>query len=173
MDIDAFVPVGRVVRLHGLKGDIVVRPAGDVPFPYSEGLGVWFLPPPLEGARSGPVRDVRDIATGQVLHVTGVDSAAAARLLVGKTVSVRAATVPDDWGAEEIDLTGLLVVDEDRGELGFIEDVIVTGANDVWVVRGERYGAVLVPAIDDVVLAFDEDSDIVRVRLLPGLIEDE
>ena len=31
MDTDAFVPVGRVVRLHGLKGDIVVRPAGDDP----------------------------------------------------------------------------------------------------------------------------------------------
>ena len=34
----------------------------------------------------------------------------------------------------------------------------MTGANDVWVVRGERFGEVLVPDIEDVVLEVDEDG---------------
>ena len=31
-------------------------------------------------------------------------------------------------------------------------EVLPTGANDVYVVKGERYGEVLIPAIKDVVL---------------------
>jgi 16S rRNA processing protein RimM len=170
MDTDAFVPVGRVVRLHGLKGDIVVRSAGDVHFPLSEGLHLWFVPPPLGGARAGAVAQVRQTPKGQIVHVTGFETADASRVLVGKTISVRSADAPQGWDDEEPDLVGVLVVDEERGALGSIEEVIVTGANDVWVVRGERYGEVLVPVIDDVVLDFDEESDTVTVRLLPGLI---
>jgi 16S rRNA processing protein RimM len=53
-----------------------------------------------------------------------------------------------------------------------VTDVIVTGANDVWVVEG-RFGQVLVPDIDDVVGEIDEEAGTVSVTLLPGLIEDE
>ena len=137
MDIDAFVPVGRVVRLHGLKGDIVVRPAGDVPFPFSAGLRVWFVPPPMDGPRAGAVTSVRDTPKGQLLHVAGFEGPEAARAVVGKSVSVRSADAPKGWDDAEPDLIGVRVVDEERGELGAIEEVIVTGANDVWVVRGE------------------------------------
>ncbi len=74
---------------------------------------------------------------------------------------------------DEPDPVGLAVIDEERGDLGCVEDVIVTGANDVWVIRGERYGEVLVPVIDDVVLGVDEEMRTARVRLLPGLLEEE
>jgi 16S rRNA processing protein RimM len=173
MDTDAFVPVGRVVRLHGLKGDIVVRPAGDVPFPLSAGLRLWFVPPPMTGPRAGAVASVRATPKGQIVHVTGFEDADGARALVGRSVSVRSADAPEGWDDEEPDLVGVLVVDEERGALGAIEEVILTGANDVWVVRGERYGEVLVPVIDEVVVDFDEETDTVTVRLLPGLIEGE
>ena len=173
METDAYVPVGRVVRLHGLKGDIVVRPAGDVPFPMSEGLRLWFVPPPLEGPRAGTVAQVRPTAKGQIVHLTGFETAEAARVLVGKTASARSADVPEGWDDEEPDLVGVAVIDDERGELGTIAEIIVTGANDVWIVRGGRFGEVLVPVIDEVVGEYDESAVTVRVRLLPGLIEGE
>jgi 16S rRNA processing protein RimM len=173
VDTGAFVPVGRVARLHGLKGEIVVRPAGEVPFPFSEGMGVWFLPPPLDAARSGIVALVRETSAGHVIHVAGVDTADAARGLVGRTVSVRRADVPQDWEEAEPSVIGFEVFDERRGDLGVIEDVIVTGANDVWVVHGEHFGEILVPVIDEVLLDLDETRGTARVRLLPGLIEGE
>jgi 16S rRNA processing protein RimM len=51
-----------------------------------------------------------------------------------------------------------------------VAEVIVTGANDVWVVRGGRWGEVLVPIIDEVVHDIDESSGTASVRLLPGLL---
>ena len=134
-----------------------MRPADDVPFPFSEGMGVWFVPPPLEGPRLGSIQQIRVTPKGQVVHISGFDSAQTARDLVGKTVSVRSADAPEGWDDEEPTLVGMLVVDEARGELGTIEEVIVTGANDVWVVVGDHYGEVLVPVIDDVVISFDEE----------------
>ena len=62
--------------------------------------------------------------------------------------------------------------DEERGELGVIDEIIVTGANDVWVVRGGPLGEVLIPVIDDCVLEVDTETRTARVRLLPGLIEE-
>ena len=59
------------------------------------------------------------------------------------------------------------VVDEARGVLGEIVEVIVTGANDVWVVDGP-FGEVLLPVIDDVVLDVDEEARTAQVRLLAG-----
>jgi 16S rRNA processing protein RimM len=64
------------------------------------------------------------------------------------------------------------VNDAAHGDLGMIEDLIVTGANDVWVVSGP-YGEVLIPVIDDVVLAVDHDAGSISVRLLPGLLPEE
>jgi 16S rRNA processing protein RimM len=52
-------------------------------------------------------------------------------------------------------------------------DVIETGANDVWVVQGTRFGEVLLPVTDEVVLDVDDASGTAHVRLLPGLIDGE
>ena len=172
MGFQAFVPVGRVARLHGLDGDLVVLPADEVPFFLERGTRVWFVPPSLSGVREGVVTDVRETQRGFVVHVAGVDDSRTASPLVGKSVSVRASDVPEVEPSTEVSPVGLTVVDVERGALGTVGEVIETGANDVWVVDEGPYGQVLVPVIDDVVLEVDEVSRTATVRLLPGLIEE-
>ncbi len=69
------------------------------------------------------------------------------------------------------ELLGLDVVTADGRELGKVVDVMQTGANDVYVVRGSG-GEVLVPAIASVV----GEIDVLRRRLtitpLPGLLDE-
>jgi 16S rRNA processing protein RimM len=52
--------------------------------------------------------------------------------------------------------------------LGEVTDIIETGANDVYVVRGSR-GEILLPAIKDVVKRIDPAAGRMLVQLLPGL----
>ena len=67
---------------------------------------------------------------------------------------------------------GLTVTDVMRGPLGEIVEVIVTGANDVWVLEGPL-GEVLLPVIDDVVVSIDWEARTVTVSALDGLLPEE
>lgn len=171
--MDAFVPLGRVARTHGLKGEVAVAPATDLPFLLPEGLRVWFVPP-RPGVGAGAVEWVRPGPKGPIVKVSGIDDIDTAGKAVGATMVARAEDDPFERTEEEPDPVGLTVIDEARGELGAVTDVIFTGANDVWVVTGGPFGEVLVPVISDVVTDVDEEARVAHVRLLPGLIpEDE
>jgi 16S rRNA processing protein RimM len=47
-----------------------------------------------------------------------------------------------------------------------------TGANDVYVVTDEAGKEILLPAIAEVILDVDLDTKIIKVHLLPGLLEE-
>ncbi len=166
------VPLGRVVKTHGLKGEVSVAPATDLPFVLPQGLTVWFVPPPAR-IRTARVESVRQGPKGPLVKLEGIDDIDTASGLCGTQMLADADALPEEWFADDLDdLVGWTVEDEARGALGEIVDVIVTGANDVWVVEGP-HGEVLIPVIDDVVVAFDEDAETVRVTLLEGLLPEE
>ena len=66
-------------------------------------------------------------------------------------------------------LIGLAVISTGGEELGSVSDVLSTGANDVYVVRGDR-GELLLPATDEVVREIDLESGRMLVEPLPGLL---
>lgn len=69
-------------------------------------------------------------------------------------------------------IIGLTVETADGRQLGRVEDVLRTGANDVYVVRGDL-GEVLVPAIAPVVKRIDPDAGRLVVELIPGMLPRE
>jgi len=171
MEDTGFIEIGRVIRTHGLRGEVSVAPATDLPFVLAEGLTVWFVPPPLR-VRSAQVVSVRPGPKGPLIGFSGVEDIDTASTLRGTRLLARAEDVPDEPLDEEFDPVGLALDDVVHGPLGEIVELIVTGANDVWVVHGP-YGEILVPDIEDVVLDFDEEARTVKVRLLPGLLPEE
>ncbi len=174
MSASPYVPLGRVVKTHGLKGEVSVAVAADLPFDLPAELEVWFVPPPAT-VRSGRIQSVRPGPKGPLVKIAGVDTVDGAYALCGAQMLARRADIPAEWldNAEEpFDACGMMVRDEDRGLLGEIVETIETGANDVWVVHGP-FGEVLLPVIDDVVLRIDEEAGEILVRLLPGLMPDE
>jgi len=149
-----------------------VAPAAEASFALLTGTQVWFVPP-VASARSSRILSVRPGPKGPLATLEGFGSIDAARHLVGSRILARVEDVPEEWFDEdELDVVGMQVTDVVHGELGEIVEVIVTGANDVFVVEGPR-GEVLVPVIEDVVLEIDEDAETVTVRLLPGLLPGE
>lgn len=169
MEPDAFAPLGRVAKTHGLNGEVSVIMAVDLPVDRIEGLEVWFVPPPAV-VRSGRVTGVRPGPKGPLLAIDSVRDLSTAETLRGCTVLARVQDLPEP--EDVLDVVGMAVTDSERGLIGEIVDVIVTGANDVWVVEGP-YGEVLVPVIDQVVDEIDAEAGTVAVSLLPGLIEGE
>ena len=67
------------------------------------------------------------------------------------------------------DLIGCDVFLEDDSKLGVIKDVLITGANDVYVVKKDAGGEVLIPVIDDCVLVINPEENRIVVHLLPEI----
>lgn len=69
------------------------------------------------------------------------------------------------------DLLGLTIVDDSGVTIGRLENVISTGANDVYEVLTEDGGRILLPAIKECILDVDMDEGIILVHLMKGLTD--
>ena len=67
------------------------------------------------------------------------------------------------------DMIGMRVVSTDGEELGTLEDVLQTGANDVYVVEKEGNSQLLLPAIKECIREVDMEQGTITVYLMPGL----
>jgi 16S rRNA processing protein RimM len=107
-----------------------------------------------------------------LLKLENIDDRDAAAILRGAEVEVptqEAVNLPRGqfyWHQ----VIGLRVEDATSHEpLGEVTDIIETGANDVYIVRGPR-GEILVPATKEVVKHIDPDAGRMLIQPLPGML---
>lgn len=163
--------LGRIVKAHSTNGEVAVESTGDLAFVSQNAADVWIVPPLEAGAVPRRIESVRRGPKHSLVRISGMDTAAEAHEAVGRWLLVGGDEVVSVDEPDEF--LGLRVRDRERGELGVVTDVIVTGANDVLVIEGERYGQVLIPVIDDVIVGVDLTAGTVDVTLLDGLIDEE
>ena len=160
-----YVAVGRIVGLWGLRGDLKVESLTDFPQRFAAGGSVWL---------AGVVHVIEKCRWQRgraILKLVGVDSVTAAEALRHCLLEV-----PEDdlrpLGEGEyyhFQILGLEVRTTAGEVLGRVEQIISTGSNDVFVVRGSR-GEVLIPAVDDVVKSVDTTAGRIEVEVVEGLL---
>ena len=148
--------VGRINGLYGVRGWVKVfshtAPRERI-VDYSPWLvrrtGGWS---PMKVA-SGRVQ-----GKGVVVRLEGVEDRDAAAALVGAEIALRRDQLPrlPDGEYYWADLIGLHVVTVEGVELGRVDHLLETGANDVLVVMGERER--LVPYTESAVVSVDLDA---------------
>jgi 16S rRNA processing protein RimM len=149
LDPKTAVTVGRVVSAHGIQGELKVESLTDFPERFRAGSLLW-----LEGAPRRIERS-RQQSKLMVLKLDAIDSRAEAEAMRGKQLMVPQAQAIEQESVYYLhDIIGLQVMEESGDALGEVVDVLATGSNDVYVVRGGR-GEVLLPALDDVVKEVD------------------
>lgn len=167
------VEVGRVVGVHGVKGEIKVLLYGTLPEFRWDSV---FLDGGDKGraGRSFRVLNVRAHKNILIFALDGCRDRDLAGTLVGMDVHVRRDELPEPAPDEYYhhDLIGMGVDSDDGRELGRITGIISTGGNDVFEVEGP-YGEVLVPVIEKTIVTVDLTNKKVVVRLLEGLLPEE
>ncbi len=163
-----FLAIGRLRRPHGVKGEIIMEVLTDFPERLKPGINVHLGP----DYRLGRIVAVRPHGKGLLVRLEGIATREAAGELRNQFVSIPADQAPPLPEGEYYhhELLGLRVVTEEGRELGTLSQILVTGANDVYLVSTEEGGEVLLPAIESVILDVDLKSGEMRVHLLPGLI---
>ena len=69
------------------------------------------------------------------------------------------------------DVIGMDIVTEEGEQLGRLEDVMQTGANDVFVIKLTNDKELLMPVIKECVLNIDYDAAKITVRLMKGMLD--
>jgi 16S rRNA processing protein RimM len=170
-----YLLVGRVLRPHGVRGELRVEIITDHPERLARHSDFYLARPDApQEVRRYSVEGLRFHKEVLLLRLDGCDDRNGADELRGMLVQIPIEeAVPLEEGEYYLfQLIGVRVETESGEWLGQVVEVIETGANDVYVVRGPR-GEVLLPAVDEVVLELDLESKRMVVRLLPGLLAED
>jgi len=166
--------VGRIVRPHGLRGEVVVEVRTDDPETrFQPGVEYRTRGGQLKGA---PLKSVT-VRWHQGRPMIGFEGHAdrnASELLRGVVLSVE--IEEEELVAEEDEvhdtlLIGLTVVDKEAGEIGTVSRVDHGAAYETLVVKRQGRTPALIPFVADMVVEVDLEGETINVDLPPGLLD--
>ncbi len=165
-----FLEAGQIVGTHGVRGEMRVQPWCDSAQQFA---GFKTLYWDVNGEKAVKIR-ARAHKNMALVVIDGVDTMEAAAALRGKMLYVSRKDLKLPKGRYLVqDLIGLRIEDADTGEVyGKLTDVSQTGANAVYHMSTPN-GEVLIPAIPDIILSVDTVADVMKIRPMKGLFDDE
>ena len=169
--MEDLLQVGVITTTHGVRGEVKVFPTTDDAARFKQlkevilDTGSGQLPLTIEGVKF--FKNLVILKFKGLDNVNDVEKYRRKSLYVTRENAVR--LEPGEYFIA--DLIGLSVHTDEGEELGELEDVLKTGANDVYVIRQENGEELLLPAIRDCVREVDIEGGTMCVHLLPGLRE--
>ena len=156
-----YIPVGRVLSIRGVRGEIRFRY-------YNESETNLCGYAALFADRDGQKIELRPCRVQPrrgyfLIQFAEVETPEAASFLVGGELFVREEDLPrlNDGEYYDYQLIGLKVINEHDEPVGQVTEVIHTKAHDVIVIEGER--EMLVPLQEEFILGIDVDGASIRI----------
>ena len=161
--------VGVITQTHGIKGEVKVFPTTDDANRFKKLKEVI-----MDNGRERlnlEIEGVKFFKQYAILKFKGFDSIndieqyKSAKLYIKREQAVP--LKKDEYFIA--DLIDMEVVTEDEEHFGVVKDVLVTGANDVYVVTRDDGTEVLLPAIKECVRNIDMEQGRITVHIMDGL----
>ena len=163
-----YLVVGRIVRPHGIRGGLIVEPQSKIITNLTSGMQIFL-------GSNYDVFTVRRFSPHRkryLLNLETINTRDDAEIYRDVMVYLHfedTEPLPEgeyyDW-----QLLGLTVITDDNEILGKLEEIIETGANDVYLVRTGSDDEILIPAIESVIKTVDLENNKMIVHLIPGLL---
>lgn len=169
--MEQYLRVGVISSMHGVKGEVKVFPTTDDVnrFKKLKTVFVDFKKNLLELE----INTVKFFKNFVILSFKEYDNINLIEKYKGCDLLVsREDAVPLGPGEYFIcDIIGCRVITDEDKQLGVVEDVIQTGANDVYVVRNDDGRDILLPVIDECILDIDVAQRIIKAHIMKGLLD--
>ena len=167
-----FLVLGRVLRPHGIRGELRLEVITAYPERIVEGGRVYLGTDPQE-ANAAELRRVIRVRRHQqylIMELEGISDRDEADAFRDYYVMVALEdAVPLEEGEFYLfQVLGMEVYTDEDEHLGQVSDIIETGANDVYVVHGPS-GEILLPDIEECILKVDVPAGRMTVHLMEGL----
>lgn len=169
--MEELLQVGVITSTHGIKGEVKVFPTTDDKNRFKD-LKEVILDTGKEKLTLN-IQGVKFFKQFVILKFKGIDDInhvekyKKASLLVTRENAVKL----EEGEYFVSDLIGLEVVSDENSDLGILKEVLFTGANDVYVVKGQDEKEILLPAIKECILNVDLDKGIMQVHVMEGLLD--
>lgn len=163
--------VGVISSTHGIRGEVKVFPTTDDPARFKDLKQVTLVA--KRERRMLELEKVRFFKQFVIIKFKGIDNIndveqyKGAELWIGREQAVPLAE--DEYFIA--DLIGLTVMTDEGEKLGTLNEVLQTGANDVYEVLMENGKTVLLPVTRECVLDVDLEKGEVLVHVLDGLLD--
>jgi len=160
------------VAPFGIRGEMKVWPLTDVPDRFTN-LGAIHLGPDYTRYTITGVRPYKGEMV--LLKLRGINDPETAETLRGRDICIpldQLAQLPPDSYYQH-DILGLHVYRLNDVEVGTIVDIIVTGSNDVYVVKASDGKQFLIPAIKQVIKQIDLIRQKMYIDPIRGLLDDD
>jgi 16S rRNA processing protein RimM len=164
------VGIASVRRSWGKDGSIAITPFSEGEDRFSPGDTVF-----VAGGHPAKVIDSHRAGTATVLQLDVIRNTRDADALRGTIIEMEGEDLPEapEGAYYHYEIVGINVKTTEGEDLGVVLEIIVTGANDVYVVGApgaiESKDQILIPAISDVVIDVDTNNGVVTVNLPEGL----
>ncbi len=172
LDQTEWATIGKIVAPFGIRGELKVFSLTDIPDRFAQ-LKTIFLGPDYSPRTITAVRPYKGDMV--ILKLAGLDDATTAETLRSRDLFIpldKLATLPPDSYYQH-DILGLHVATLAGREIGTIIEIMETGSNDVYIVRGEDGQQILLPAIKDVVKQVDLIRQMMYIEPMVGLLDDD
>ncbi len=163
----SFLALARVRRPFGVKGELLLEVLTDFPERIAQQERLYFG----DKRRPFEVESLRRHGRDLVLRLKEIRDRDGAESLRNEDICVRLDDLPPlpDGVYYAHQIEGLEVFTEQGERLGRLKEILKTGANDVYVVQGDK-GEILLPAIPQVIREVRLEEGKMVVRMMEGLV---
>lgn len=158
------VLVGRVMKAHGIRGEVSIQVHTDHLGRFAPGSELIVDDAPMIVASSRPHQDRMLVRFEQVVDRNGAEALQGATVMIDE--GALAPLGDDSYYPHQ--LVGLRVLDVAGVTLGTLAAVEESPAHDLWVVATST-GRVLVPAVKQIVVSVDLDAGVITLDPPAGL----
>lgn len=165
-----FIVIGKVVSTQGNKGEINVLPLTDSTDRFKDLTNVF-----LRNNHSQTISDIEKIRIKKdmvILKLKDIENIEEAKMIVGSFLEIKrkdAVKLSKDTYFI-FDIIGLEVYTDNNIFLGKVENVISTGSNDVYIVKGKDKKELFIPAIREVIKNINLEKKRMTINMVDGLI---
>lgn len=170
MSNEEYIVVGKILKPHGLAGEVRVESLTDKPDRFSPGQRLFIVDRRTRTKKV--IESSRMTAKGFLIKFEGLDSRNEVESLNGTSLQIKREEAKS-LGKDEFfvdDIIGMDVFEDDGNHLGVICGIMETGSNDVYIIK-TKTGEELLPATKEVVREVSVEQKKMIIHVLPGLME--
>ncbi|MFJ7980344.1 ribosome maturation factor RimM [Lysinibacillus xylanilyticus] len=166
--------VGRIVNTHGIRGEVRVLSTTDFEEErFAVGIKLAAFKKDDKKPTWVTIESMRRHKNFILLTFEGMNNINLVESFKEGMLKITKDQMTDDLLKENEyffhEIIGCTIVSEEGETIGTVTDILQTGANDVWVVKGtkkEHY----IPYIEDIVKEIDVDEKKIVIHVMEGLL---